>query len=338
VIHRSKHLSLRRMAVSAPVILAAMAIACRSSNPGSVLTPENPIRAALGRADYAKALQLAQAGTNAEAKFYLGRIYAQGWGVKENATQAVQYYKEAADAGYVRAKVFLAGAYQQGRGVKRDLKVTRQLLQEASDQGDVQAKYVIPMFFNDPKRKTTPAEDAQSKQILMAAADAGDPMAGYIVGMGLWEESAHNPDDKKLAIKYLSGSANSNTAFPGGLAATALLDKGTYLGTPPQEAKPILFRFIEAGDAALALQYVDICIHETANPLCDPVQVIKYNGGTDATTVVGRSRAYLSSLTDAQKQEGQRLAAEWEKRPVKPMPAVPPDYYIPPIFGPGSSR
>ena len=327
-----------RLALFSVVSLALMSTACSRANTAGVPkseTPDNPIRDAVAHVDFAKAFQLAQAGASgsAQAKFYLGRMYDQGWGVKEDASQAAQDYKAAADGGYVRAKVFLAGAYEQGRGVKRDLKMTRQLLQEASDQGDVQARYLI-MMLADSQQKMTAAGEAHNKEILTAAADAGDPLASFFVGMGHAQDSATKPEERPIAGKYLLAAANSNTAFPGGIAATALLEQGTRLGVKPEDIKAVVYRYMDSGDGPLSVDYVQTCVRDKTNPVCDPPQVIKYNGGTDPATIIGRSApSYLSSLTEAQRQEGQRLAAQWKPPQTNTMPAVPLDYFVPPLSG-----
>jgi TPR repeat protein len=143
-------------------VLVAALLSCRKSDKLSVRKPENPIDAALSRADYATALRLAQSTNTPEAKFYSGRMYNESWGVKADLHTAIQYYQDAANAGYPRAKVFLAGAYSQGRGVNRDAVKATQLLQEASSQGDAQAKYLLMMMQANPNQQMTPADEARN--------------------------------------------------------------------------------------------------------------------------------------------------------------------------------
>jgi len=319
-----------RAALTSFVLVAAL-LSCRKSDKVSVRKPDNPIDAALSRADYAKALQLAQSSNTPEAKFYLGCMYNNGWGVTPDPRTAFRYYKDAADAGYVRAKVFLAGAYSQGRGVNKDAAKATQLLQEASSQGDPQAKYLLMMMQANPNQQMTAADEARNKEMLTSAADAGDPIASLIAAMAFAGESAQKPDSGKLAAKYFLAAADSNAMFPGGFATGQLLDNGIKWGASPDDIKAALYRYMDAGSGGLALEYVRTCMHDKANPLCDAVQVIKYNRGTDATTLIGRTGpAYFASLSDSQKQEGQRLAAAW--KPLRNMPSNPPDYYVPPLF------
>ena len=318
-----------RSAVAIALLLTALS--CRKPDKVSVRVPENPIDAALSRADYAKALQLAQSSNTPEAKFYLGRMYNESWGVTADLHAAIQYYKDAADAGYVRAKVFLAGAYSQGRGVNRDAAKATQLLQEASSQGDAQAKYLLMMMPANPNQQMTASDEARYKEMLTSAADAGDPVASLLAGMAFAGESAQKPESGKLAAKYFLAAAHSNAMFPGGYAASQLLDNGIKWGASPDDIKTVLYRYMDAGHGGLALEYVRTCMNDKANPLCEPVQVIKYNRGTDSATLIGRtSPAYFASLSNSQKQEGQRLATAW--KPVRNMPSVPPDYYVPPLF------
>ena len=61
----------------------------------------------------------AEAG-QANAQRNLGGCYRDGIGVEADATQAVAWYRRAADAGYCGAQCNLGGCYKDGTGVKPD--------------------------------------------------------------------------------------------------------------------------------------------------------------------------------------------------------------------------
>ena len=53
-------------------------------------------------------------------QYDLGRCYANGIGVKQDAVQAAQLYQKAAEQGHKDAQLALADCYEQGRGVPKN--------------------------------------------------------------------------------------------------------------------------------------------------------------------------------------------------------------------------
>jgi len=79
--------------------------------------------AAYNRGDPTTALQewlpLAQAG-HADAQYNLAVLYGNGWGVPQDAAQAVLWFRRAADQGNPAAQASLGQVYEQGVGVPQD--------------------------------------------------------------------------------------------------------------------------------------------------------------------------------------------------------------------------
>ena len=73
--------------------------------------------------EYATALgewmPLARQG-EAQSQFYLGVMYANGFGVTRDDLKAVRWYRLAAKQGYAEAQNHLGGMYFSGRGVLED--------------------------------------------------------------------------------------------------------------------------------------------------------------------------------------------------------------------------
>src|SRR5262245_28109233 len=80
-------------------------------------------KAAAERGDYATALRewqpLAESGDPA-AENAIGVLYANGWGVNQNPTEAARWFRKAADHDFAQAQSNLAFAYQNGDGVRQD--------------------------------------------------------------------------------------------------------------------------------------------------------------------------------------------------------------------------
>ena len=67
------------------------------------------------RGDYETALQelrpLAE-GSNPQAQYFLGRMYANGWGIAQDYEEAVKWYHKAAEQGYAFAQSRLGYMYE----------------------------------------------------------------------------------------------------------------------------------------------------------------------------------------------------------------------------------
>ena len=78
---------------------------------------------AFASGDYATAFlhlrPLAEQG-DARAQFGLGVIYANGKGVPQDHTKAVEWYRKAAEQGYPPGQYILGGMYAEGRGALQD--------------------------------------------------------------------------------------------------------------------------------------------------------------------------------------------------------------------------
>ena len=71
------------------------------------------------------------------AQCHLGRSYENGWGVRKNELEAVQWYRKAAGQGDAYGEFLLGVAYECGVGVKRDYKQAVELYQKSAEQGSV---------------------------------------------------------------------------------------------------------------------------------------------------------------------------------------------------------
>jgi len=75
----------------------------------------------------------------AEAQANLARMYAAGKGVAKDETEAVKWYRKAAEQGLGLAQVNLGGMYAAGRGVAKDLAEAVKWVRKAGEQRDSEA-------------------------------------------------------------------------------------------------------------------------------------------------------------------------------------------------------
>ena len=134
--------------------------------------------------DYATAarewLPLAQQG-DARAQFFLGALYAQGYGVPQDYGAAAQWFRQAAEQGHVGAQYNLGVRYHEGRGVPRDPSQAAEWFRRAAQQGFARAQYNLGVLYANGDG--VPRDVSQAAQWFRRAADQEDPKAQYNLGL-----------------------------------------------------------------------------------------------------------------------------------------------------------
>ena len=93
--------------------------------------------------DKATQLQEKALQGDAQAAFELGEMHASGVGMPENNTEAVRWYRMAAEKGFSKAQSLLGTAYHRGIGVSADDAQATQWLLKAADQMDPLAQFQL---------------------------------------------------------------------------------------------------------------------------------------------------------------------------------------------------
>jgi len=81
------------------------------------------------------------------AQFYLGYCYYCGRGVSEDNTQAVVWFRKAAEQGYSDAQYHLGYCYYFGIGVSKDKTQAVVWFRKAAEQGHAEAQYTLGVFY-----------------------------------------------------------------------------------------------------------------------------------------------------------------------------------------------
>jgi len=101
---------------------------------------------------YAKAEKLfrplAKQG-NAEAQTSLGRMYAEGQGVRQNYKEAVKWFRLAAEQGHASAQQSLGVMYDKGRGVPKDYNEAMKWFRLAAEQGNASAQQNLVVMYSE---------------------------------------------------------------------------------------------------------------------------------------------------------------------------------------------
>lgn len=115
----------------------------RESSPDGTKTLELNADSLITASKYRSAAE----GGNAEAQYQLGRCYENGWGVEQDAPQALKWYGKAIRQNHAEAQNALAHCYAYGIGVNQDYNEAIQLYRQAAEQGLASAQYVMGLSF-----------------------------------------------------------------------------------------------------------------------------------------------------------------------------------------------
>jgi TPR repeat protein len=85
-------------------------------------------------------LKPAAAKGNAQAAYWLGRMYEDGLGVKKNADAAITWFRKAAEGGWPDAELRLGEIYFNGTEDLQDFEKARKWLEQAAHRGDARAQ------------------------------------------------------------------------------------------------------------------------------------------------------------------------------------------------------
>lgn len=100
-------------------------------------------------ADQIRVLRQQAAAGDTEAELALGRRYAEGDGVPQDAVQAASLFRKAAEAGNDRAQLALGILYRDGIGVPQDQQESVRWIRKAAESGNAPAQYVLGSMYEN---------------------------------------------------------------------------------------------------------------------------------------------------------------------------------------------
>jgi TPR repeat protein len=89
------------------------------------------------------------AAGDAKVQYSLGVAYANGYGVSEDKSEALRWWRKAADQGYIKAEFRLGVAYDLGDGVPKDEAEAARWYRKAADQGYAEAQFSLGAAYRD---------------------------------------------------------------------------------------------------------------------------------------------------------------------------------------------
>ncbi len=173
---------------------------------------------------------------DAAAMTLLGEIYNQGLGVRQDTTQAAQWYRLAADRGDAHAMASLALMSADGRGVKKDSVAARAWFEKAAALGEATAAYNLALI---SLSAGSDADIARAAALLRVAADAELGDAQHDLGVLYARGKGVEKNQEEAAKLYIRAAKNGSIA--GEVELAIALFNGD--GIPKNEAQAArLFR------------------------------------------------------------------------------------------------
>ena len=145
---------------------------------------------------------------NPKAQYQLGNTYYFGEGIQHDYTEAVKWYRKAADQGYAGAQYNLGVAYHSGQGVPQDYGEALKWYRKAADQGYAIAQYNLGVAYRFGQG--VPQDYGEAVKWFREAADQGHSGAQYNLGVA-YENGRGVPQDFSLAYLWFSLSASKST-------------------------------------------------------------------------------------------------------------------------------
>jgi hypothetical protein len=167
-----------------------------------------------------KLLPLAKKG-NRQAQRYIGTMYLNGNGVKDNTATAIQWYRKAAGQGDATAQYELGEIYYSGYGVPEDYPKAAQWYRKAADQGSADAQDKLGDIYR--WGQGVPQDNEKAVQWYQKAAAQGNYGAqNSLVELGILRGDAvsdvadailyYNKGDYKTGMQKLLPLAESGNA------------------------------------------------------------------------------------------------------------------------------
>jgi TPR repeat protein len=150
--------------------------------------------------NFDRTLERANAG-DAMAQYDLGVMYSNGTGVQEDQTEAVKWYRMAAEQGDADAQHNLGVMYDNGAGVPQDLAEAVKWHRKAAEQGKAFAQLRVGDMYSTGRGM--PADGAEAVKWYRMAAEQGDADAQHNLGV-MYDNGAGVPEDDVEAYAWFS--------------------------------------------------------------------------------------------------------------------------------------
>jgi TPR repeat protein len=145
----------------------------------------------------------------ANAEYGLAFMYHEGKGVSRDDAEAARWYRKAAEQGDEKAQCSLAASYAEGKGVPQDYAESVRWYRKAGDQGDSAAQSYLAYVYL--QGQGVPKDYAEAARWYLKAAEKGDATAQYGIGY-MYRNGSGVPRDYAEAYRWLGKAADQGEA------------------------------------------------------------------------------------------------------------------------------
>ncbi len=149
------------------------------------------------------ALQASNQG-HGSATTWIGKIYANGWGVKPDDKKAFSYFSKAAAIGNAEGALETGKAHYFGKGVPRNYGKAFPYMKEAADQKNGEALYFLGFMYRYGQGVKENRKKAMSTFI--SAVSAGNQLSKYEYAEMYYDNLDKAPRDKKYHAWLVEGA------------------------------------------------------------------------------------------------------------------------------------
>jgi TPR repeat protein len=181
---------------------------------------------------------------DAAAQVNVGGLYANGWGVPQNYPEAMQWFRKAADQGNASAQNDVGGLFANGRGVPRDYTEAMRWFRMAATQGYVPAQDNIGALYENGSGVSQ--DYAEAMRWFRMAADRGFAVAQNKIGV-LYQRGWAVSQDYGEAMRWYQMAAAQGYA-PAQVNIGRMIARGWGVGKDCTAAKPWFEKAAATGD------------------------------------------------------------------------------------------
>ena len=181
---------------------------------------------------------------DAAAQVNVGSLYANGWGVPQNYPEAMQWFRKAADQRNASAQNDVGGLFANGRGVARDYSEAMRWFQMAAGQGYAAAQDNIGALYENGSGVSQ--DYAEAMRWFRMAAAQGFAVAQNKIGV-LYQRGWGVSQDFGEAMRWYQLAATQGYA-PGQVNIGRMIARGWGVGKDCTAAKQWFEKAAAAGD------------------------------------------------------------------------------------------
>ncbi len=163
----------------------------------------------LGYTEAVKWYRKAAEQGDADAQYQLGKCYDYGRGVTQDFTEAVKWYRKAAEQGDADAQYQLGKCYDYGRGVTQDFTEAVKWYRKAAEQGHAVAQHNLGYCYDEGEG--VPQDYTEAVKWYRKAAEQGNAAAQCNLGY-CYDEGQGVTQDYTEAVKWYRKAAEQGNA------------------------------------------------------------------------------------------------------------------------------